>query len=145
MADVNDSIDGSVINLEISTALVTPVWKTVVCSTEDIGIAGATEGSNTVNTRCGVKKSKGRASWSISGSGAANRTVGGTEMSADELLTLFQDKTDFLVRVQDDATPADYYRSGQGVLSEYNETSPIDGIVGFDFNIEVSGDLDITP
>jgi predicted secreted protein len=56
-----------------------------------------------------------------------------------------QGSSDVLVRVQDDTTPANYYRQGQGTMTAYSESAPLDGAVTFDFTIEVSGALELTP
>lgn len=143
MANVNNSIDGKVVTLAISTDTVTPSYKNVVCSKDDIGVSGTVSGASEINTRCGVRKSAGTAGWEITGSAVANTTLSGTEMSHNEVAALFQTQASFLVRVQDEGTPANYYRQGQGVLSDYKETASIDGVVGFDFTIAISGDLDL--
>jgi predicted secreted protein len=144
MADVNDSLGGEVVFLAISTDLVTPAYKNVVCSSGDIGVAGSTEGGATANTRCGVAKGGGRSSWQITGEGVHNTNIAAlTEVSANEMAALFQNRTSVLVRVQDETTPANYYRQGQGKITEYEETSNVDGFVTFSFTIEIAGDLDL--
>jgi hypothetical protein len=143
MADVNDSMFGSVVGVAIATDLVTPVYKDVVCSKDDIGVNGTTTGGQEIATRCGVYKAAGTAGWQIVGSGVGNKVLSGTEMSINEMAALFQSKDPFLVRVQDNDTPANYYRQGQGTMSDYKETSSQDGIIAFDFTIDISGDLDL--
>lgn len=143
MADVNNSIDGKVVLLAISTNIVTPAYKDVVCSQGDIGVNGTLTGGSEIPTRCGLKRAPGTAGWEVSGSGVANTVLSTDEMSINEMAALFQSQASFLVRVQDDTTPANYYRQGQGTLSDYKETSSIDGVVGFDFTVAISGELDL--
>ena len=107
MASINNSLNGTLIGISISTNLVTPAWKEIVCSSEDITLDGSTEGGTTLTTRCGVLKTAGTASWQVTGSGVFNTTVGGSEVSGNELVELFQDKTDILVKLEYTSDPTD--------------------------------------
>lgn len=146
MADVNNSVFGSVVTLAISTNLVTPAYKDIVCSTGNIGLASTSEGGATVVTRCGVAKAPGRAGYNITFEGLHNTAVtSGSEVSANELAALNDSKAKFLARVQDETTPANYYRQGTGTISDYSEDAAVDGFVTFRGTIEISGVLDLVP
>jgi hypothetical protein len=142
MADVVNSIKGKDVIIGISTNLVTPSYKTIVCRIN--GGLGSTADVQTQDTTCGKAKARGGASFTITGSGIANTTPGGSEMSAEELMALMISGDSFLWKMES-ATPADYYRAGTGFLQSYNETANNGEDVGFDFTIEVQGDVDVTP
>lgn len=141
MADVVNSIKGKDVIIAISTNLVTPAWLTIVCRIN--GGLGGTRDVQTQSTTCGTAKSPGEPNYTITGSGLANTTPGGSEMSAEELIALFESGDSFLWKMAS-LTPADYYRSGTGFLSNYNETTNDGENVGFDFTIEVEGGVDIS-
>lgn len=140
MASTANILLGKVASMAISTdSGVT--WKTIVCSVGDIVVRGTqTTGAETA-TRCGTHKAPGTSGWEISGAGAANSTIISTEVSINELATLFQNNTSFQVRVQNEDDPTDYYRQGDAYLSAYEETSAIDGFTGFTFTAPVNGNL----
>lgn len=142
MADVTNSIEGRGVILSISTNLVTPAYKEVVCSIDN-GLSG-TRDVNTQSTKCGVIKGKGQPNYTITGSLAANHTPESDEVSADELIALFDSGANFLFKLADATTPANYYRQGTGFFSDYNETANDGSNVEADFTIEVIGSLDIT-
>lgn len=142
MADVANAIDGGIVTLSLSTNLVTPAYLTVVCS-----INGGLSGSADVTTndnKCGTSKARGNTNWTIDGSFEANHTPGVTEMSADKLIALMESGAEFLFRIQDETTPGNYFRSGRGFFSSYNETFNNKEKVGGDFTIDVIGSLDIS-
>lgn len=141
MALVDNILSGAPVTVEIATNLTTPVYKTVVCSTEDISVDGSVDGVNTTITRCGRLTTSGTVVHEISGSGAANKTLSATEMSINDLAALFISRALFLVRVQDAATGPNYVRKGTGRLTAFSETSEVDGVIGFDFTIEIIGAL----
>jgi hypothetical protein len=134
-------IEGKLVKLEISTNLVTPAYKMVVCA-EDSTLDGSTD-VNTRNTKCGVFKSNGNVSWTLSGSGVANATPDSDELSADEILTLFQDSTNVLWKLTHETGDTIIYREGQGFFSAYSEGHPADDLVGFDYTLEVDGTIEI--
>lgn len=137
MASATDTIDGKLVILSISTNIAVPAYKTVVCKVDN-GLSGSAD-VNTLVTACGAAKSRGTANYTITGSLAANTAPGGTEMSADDLIALFDSGADFLFKLDDGA---DYYRQGQGFLSGYNETANVGDVVRADFTIEVKGSID---
>jgi hypothetical protein len=130
---------GKDVTLSISTNLVTPAYLAVVCA-EDSTLDGSTE-VNSRDTKCGVLKSFGNTSWTLTGSAVANTTPTVGEMSADEVLTVFQDSTEVLFKLEDAA--GGIYRQGRGTFSAYSESHPSADLVAFDFTLEVDGDIDI--
>lgn len=143
MADPANVISGSVVTLKISTNLVTPAYKTIVCAINS-GLSGSADVTTTDN-KCGTSKARGSINWTVDASFEANHTPGGTEMSADELIALMSSGANFLFQMQDEVTPANYYRSGTAFFSSYNETANNKENVQGDFTMEVIGDVDITP
>jgi hypothetical protein len=137
MADASKTIDGKIVKLSIATNLTTPVYKDAVCKV-DSGLSGSSD-VNTLVTACGTAKARGTSNYTITGSVAANTTPGATELSADDLIALFESGADFLWKL-DDGTA--YYRQGTGFLSSYNETSNVGDVVRADFTIEVKGAVD---
>lgn len=143
MADTANSIKGKYVLLSISTNLVTPAYKTVVCSINN-GLTGSRNVTST-ETKCGTSKAGGSPAYTVTGSLAANSAPATDEISADILQGLFDTGADFLWKLAHSTTPANYYRSGQGFFSTYNETANNGEDVQADFVIEVSGALDVTP
>ncbi len=141
MAETVDKINSNDVLIAISTNLDTPDYKDIVCG-QDIDISWSKD-VTTVKTKCGTAKTAGEPSVTITGTGMANTDPESDEMSANDLATIMQGTTDVLVRIQDDTTPANYYRQGQGLMTGYNESAPLDGAVTFDFTIEVSGALEL--
>lgn len=139
MANAADNIDGKLVVMSISTNLDTPSYKSVVCKVDN-GLAG-TRNVQTVETACGTAKAGGSPNYTVTGSLAANTNPGGTEMSADDLIALFESGDDFLFKLDDGA---DYYRQGQGFFSAYNETANTGDVVRADYTIEVKGSVDST-
>lgn len=137
MANAADTIDGRLVILSISTNLVTPAYKTVVCSIDN-GLTGSAN-VQTTDTKCGQAKARGTSNRTVTGSLAANTAPGVSELSADDLDTLFTSGADFLFKLDDGA---DYYRAGQGFLSTYNETMNVGDVVKADYVIEAKGDID---
>lgn len=141
MANAADKISSNDILLAISTNLESEDFKDVVCG-QDIDIDWSKD-ITTLKTKCGTVKAAGEPSITITGTGVANHSPGGTEVSADEIAAIMQGNSDVLVRVQDETTPANYFRQGQGTMTAYSESAPLDGALTFDFTIEVSGSLDL--
>lgn len=141
MALTANILIGKVAAMWISTDAGT-TWKQIVCSTGDIVVRGTqTTGAETA-TRCGTHKAPGTSGWEMSGAGAGNSSISaGTEVSINELATLFQNNTSFKVRVRNETDPTDYYRSGDAYFSAYEETSAIDGFTGFTFTAPINGNL----
>lgn len=136
MANAEKTIDGKLVLLKISTNLVTPSYKSVVCSIDN-GLTGSAN-SQTTDTKCGTAKARGTANRTVTGSLAANTAPDTTEMSADDLDALFTSGADFLWELTDGA---DYTRKGTGYLGAYNETANNGDVVKADFTIEVKGNV----
>lgn len=134
-------IAGKLVKLQISTDGGT-TFKTVVCA-EDSNLDGSTE-VNSRDTKCGVLKSFGNTSWTLTGSGVANATPEATEVSADEILTMFQDTTTVNFKITHDTGDTIIYRTGAGSFSAYSESHPSADLVDFDYTLEVDGDIDIS-
>lgn len=140
MANATNTISSKLVVISISTDTVTPSYKSVVCSISK-GLSGSADVTSQA-TDCGTAKSRGSVSWTIEGSFAANTSPSGTEMSHDDLIALMQSGDDFLFKLADSVTPANYYRQGTGFFSSYNESGEVNGYIQGDFTIEVKGDLD---
>lgn len=136
------TMDAKLVALSISTNLVTPAYKEVICAT-DTGLSGDTDIS-TVDTKCGLKKSPGSTNWTMNVSGVADLAPGGSQMSANDLITLAQNGTRFLVKVADTGGTPTYYRQGEAFFSSYNETANNGESVSFDATLEIDGDVDTT-
>jgi hypothetical protein len=143
MASPVDNIDSEDVLMSISTNLVTPAYSEIVCLISG-GLSGSRE-VTTQTTRCGTAKSGGSPNYTITGSLAVNSAPGGSEISADDLIALFDSGDSFLFKLAHATTPADYYRQGTGFFSSYNETASEKGMVTADFTIEVEGSLDLVP
>lgn len=140
MADTANGVKGKFVILSISTDIVTPAYKDVVCSIDN-GITGS-RNVTTTETKCGTSKAGGSPSYTVTGSLSANSAPGATEMSADDLQALFDSGDDFLWKLAHSTTPTEYYRQGQGFFSSYNETANIGDDVKADFVIEVTSAID---
>jgi hypothetical protein len=140
MADLANSIEGSLVTLSISTNLVTPAYLSVVCAINN-GLSSSAD-VTTVDTKCGTSKSRGSANYTSDGSFVANHTPGAGEMSADAMIALMDSGANFLFKMED--VDGNYYRAGTGFFSSYNETANNKENVQGDFTIEVIGSVDTT-
>jgi hypothetical protein len=135
-------IDGSLVGLWISTDGGT-TWKEVVCAEESHTLSG----SSTTNTRrtktCGPIRSTAFDGWTMSGAGVANTTPESDEVSADDLIVLMQGATEVDVKMAHSTDDGLYYREGTGSFSAYSEDAPEGDAVGFDYTIEISGNLTV--
>lgn len=135
-ADAKNTIDARQVLLKISTNLVTPSYKSVVCSIDN-GLTGSSNVQKT-DTKCGQAKSRGTTDHTVTGSLAANTAPDSTtEMSADDLIALFESGADFLWEL----IATGYTRKGTGFLGAYNETANTGDVVKADFTIEVKGGI----
>lgn len=142
MADPVNNLKGKLALLSISTNLVTPAYKVVVCSIDN-GISGS-RNVTTTETKCGTSKAGGSPNYTVTGSLSANSAPDTDEMSADDLQALFDSGAEFLWKIEDSVTPANYFRQGQGFFSAYNETANNGDDVKADFTIEVTSTIDAT-
>jgi hypothetical protein len=136
-------IDGSLVGLWISTNLVTPAWKEVVCAEESHTLSGSATTTTRRTKTCGALRSVGFDGWTMTGAGVANTTPTATEVSADDLLVLAQGATPVLVKMQSATGTGVYYRQGKGTFSAYSEDAPEGDALGFDYTIEIDGNLTI--
>jgi hypothetical protein len=143
MADVSNKIEGKLVGAFISTNLVTPAWKEIVCG-QDTGIDGS-KNITTLETKCGTLKTAGPANWQLTGSGVANTTPDSDEISADDLIDIMQGSGQVLVKLVHATTAALYYRQGTGTMTAYSESGSVSDSITFDFTIEIDGNLDIVP
>jgi hypothetical protein len=136
MADPTKTISGKETLLKISTNLVTPDYKSVVCSIDN-GLTGTSNVQKT-ESKCGTVKARGTSDHTVTGSLAANTAPSAGEMSNDDLLALFTSGADFLWEV---VNGTDLVRKGTGFLSGYSETYPTADVVKADFTIDVKGNV----
>jgi hypothetical protein len=129
--------EGSVVALSISTAASFPfTWKEMVCA-EETSMSGTRE-TNKRKTKCGTSVSISEPEYVISGSGAAKKTPGVSEVSANELFDIFNSGAAIAVKVTDEDG---YVRFGTGYMTSYNETANEGEDVAFDFQIDIQGEL----
>lgn len=140
-----NKIDGNLVGLYISTVLTSPSptdWKEVICG-DNIGVDGSAD-VTARRTKCGVLKSVGPAAWQITGSLVADHTPATGKISADDLVGLFQNQTNVLVKAEYvNGGSTLYLRQGQGQFSKYTEKSSSSDMVEADFTIDVSGNITI--
>lgn len=134
-----NAIQGDLVGLFISTNLVTPAWKEIVCA-ENTGVDGSRD-VNTRRTKCGVVKGFGPAAWTITGSGTHNSAPTTSQVSAQALIDAFQAETPILVKVVHATDDALYYRDGTGQITKYTEGANTGDPLSFDFTIDIEGDL----
>lgn len=134
-----NEIQGDVVGLFLSTNLVTPAWKEVVCA-ENTGL-DATRDVNTKRVKCGVIKGFGPPAYSISGSGAFNSAPSGTQVSSNEILGYMDAETPVLVKIAHITSGSIIYREGQGQITKLTEGFNSGDVVVFDFTVDISGGL----
>lgn len=132
------TIDGELIGLWVS-ADSGVTYKEIVCA-EDQSLEG-TRTTTTRVTKCGSLKSKGPASWSMPFAGVASTTPESTQISADELISYFQNGTTLMFKFEHATDETILHRSGSGFLSGYTEEYPAEDYVGFNGTVEIEGDL----
>jgi hypothetical protein len=135
-------IPGNLVDFQISTALVTPVWKKIVCGT-DASLDGSVD-TTSVATKCGTLKARGSVSWTASGSAVANQTPGANEVSVSEVSTMFQAGTQVRFKMAHVTTESIFYAEGQGTFSAATLSAGVEDNLSFDWTLEVDGDIDFT-
>lgn len=135
-------IPGNVVDVQVATNLVTPVWKKIVCGT-DTSIDGSVD-TTTVTTKCGSIKARGSVSWTASGSAVANSTPGANEISITEIGTYFQDGTTLRMKVAHISNESLFYTDATGTFSAFTIGAGVDDNLNFDWTFEYDGNLDFT-
>jgi hypothetical protein len=135
------AIDGELVALYVSADSGT-TWKEIVCA-EDQSLEGS---RNTTSrpTKCGILKSKGPVGWSMPFAGVASITPESTQVSAQQMITYFQNGTDLDFKFAHKTDADILYREGSGFISAYTEEYPTEDYVGFSGTIEIEGDLILT-
>lgn len=138
-----ETLKNNEIGVYISTDLVTPAYKEVVCGT-DITVDSSKD-INKKKSKCGTHTAVSEPEYTVSFGGVANLTPTAlTEISAQELAVIDQSTTPVLVKVEHRTDPTKYHRSGQGYISSYTENLALDDTMDFDIEFAVDGDLDLT-
>jgi hypothetical protein len=140
-----NEIQGDLVGLFISTVLVSPLttdFKEVVCA-ENSGLDGSAD-VNTRRTKCGVVKGVGPMGWTVTGTGTNNSAPGTNQISANTLVSLAQNQTPVLVKMVHATTSSLYTRIGQGIISRYAESANAGDPLGFDFTIDISGNMTLS-
>jgi hypothetical protein len=135
-------IEGKLVDVQVSTNLVTPAWKKPVCGT-DLSLDGSVD-TTTVTTKCGSLSSRGSVAWVLTGSAIANATPGTNEISASDMGTFFQNGTQLLVKMAHTTTEALFYASAPGTVTAMTFNAGVSDNLSYDFTITLDGDLDFT-
>lgn len=138
------TLQGSSVPFTISTDAGT-TYRTLVCNK-----AWGFTGDTTVNedeSDCGRHVGLGttKASFSIEGLYSTTPAVG--EISGEELLSLWANKTSFLIKAQypTSGTPGtDLYLQGSAYLTNYQVTKATNSLISFSGTILIDGNVDVT-
>lgn len=138
------TVQGSSVPFAISTDSGT-TYRTLVCNK-----AWGFTGDTTVNedeSDCGRHVGLGTTKAEFSIEGLYNTTPASTEISGEELLSLWANKTAFLIKVQypTSGTPGgDLYLQGSAYLTNYQVNKATNSLISFTGTILIDGNIDIT-
>jgi predicted secreted protein len=136
-------IQGKDILFYVSTDLVTPAWKTMIC-VETLTVDWNTP-INKRPTRCGTKVGIGVVEITMTGSSVADDAPSGTEISHKEMEGFLANGTPVLVKAAHATTPAKYFVSGTGYFSSLGENMPTDDMLDFTWQFDMTGTVDLVP
>ena len=98
---------------------------------------------------CGPHTAVGQAKWSFSFEGLLNTTPESTEVSGEELLSLWANKTSFLIMAQYPASGGsagtDLYIQGSCYLTNYQVNKTTNGFISFTGTLTGDGNIDVNP
>ena len=120
-------------------------YRTVVCN-KAWGFTGDTSITED-ESDCGPHTAVGQAKWSFSVEGLLNTTPDSTEISGEELLSLWANKTSFLVKCQypTSGTPGgDMFIQGSVYLTNYQVNKTTNGFISFTGTLTGDGNVDVT-
>lgn len=138
------TLQGSSVPFTISTDAGT-TYRTLVCNK-----AWGFTGDTTVNedeSDCGRHVGLGTTKASFSIEGLYNTTPASGEISGEELLGLWANKTSFLIKAQypTSGTPGtDLYLQGSAYLTNYQVTKATNSLISFTGTILIDGNVDVT-
>lgn len=138
------TVQGSTVPFSISTDSGS-TYRTLVCNK-----AWGFTGDTTVNedeSDCGRHVGIGTAKASFSIEGLYNTTPTSTEISGEELLSLWANKTSFAIKVQypTSGTPGgDLYIQGSAYLTNYQVNKATNSLISFTGTILIDGNVDIS-
>lgn len=135
---------GQNVPLTISTDAGTS-YKTVVCN-KAWGFSGDTSITED-ESDCGPHTAVGQAKWSFSVEGLINITPTSTEVSGEDLLSLWANKTSFLIKAQTptSGTPGtDLFIQGACYLTNYQVNKTTNGFLSFTGTFTGDGNVDVT-
>jgi len=124
----------------------TPDWKLVACSTSD-GFSGSTDNVGISNKCEGAwtKNLPGDRSWSFSNSSYAQNPPAANQISYDDVFDLWANGTVGFWKLESLNGASEYYRYGQGYISELGETADSGDYLQFDITIQGNGVVTNTP
>jgi len=135
---------GQNVPLTVSTDAGT-TYRTVVCN-KAWGFTGDTSITED-ESDCGPHTAVGQAKWSFSVEGLLNTTPESTEISGEELLSLWANKTSFLIKCQypTSGTPGgDMYIQGSVYLTNYQVNKTTNGFISFTGTLTGDGNVDVS-
>jgi hypothetical protein len=136
-------IQGKDILFYISTNLVTPDWKTLICvETVNVNWASAV---NKRPTRCGVKVGVADPEVVMTGQSVSDDAPGAAEVSHLQMQGFIKDTTPVLVKAAHVTTPAKYFVSGTGYLTSLDESAQEGEALDFSWQFDITGIIDTTP
>ena len=138
-------IQGKDIILSVSTVL-TPgseVWKELICL-ETLTVVWSTD-VNKRKTRCGTKIGVGNVEVTMNGTTVADDAPSVTQISHKEIEGFMAAGTPVRVKAAHATTPAKYFVAGDAYFTSNTENMPSDDLFAFDFQLDITGTLDLVP
>lgn len=136
-------IQGKDVIFLISTDLVTPAWKEMICL-EALSVAWATA-VNKRKTRCGTKIGISPTEITVTGTTVADDAPSGSQVSHKEIEGWMNLGTQVLVKAAHATTPAKYFMSIAGYFTSNNEDFPTDDLFSFNWQFDGTGTVDLVP
>lgn len=136
-------IQGKDIIFSISTDLVTPVWKELICL-ETLSVVWSTD-VNKRATRCGIKIGIRPTEVTMNGTVVADDAPSGSQVSHKDIEGWMNAGTKVLVKAAHTTTPAKYFVSGAGYFTSNTENAPSDDLLAFDWQFDLTDTIDLVP
>lgn len=101
---------------------------------------------NSEETDCGVQKGLGAPDWTMDFEGVVNTTPNSaTEMSADELLAIWQNQTlGYIKTVTGNGVAHNLYLQGSGYVTDFAIQNSVGNLLAFTFTFNGVGAVDLT-
>jgi hypothetical protein len=134
---------GKDVTLQLRESTSTGAYFDLICETTS-SVSGTANVTTTV-TKCGTDTAVSTPTYTFSVDGLVETAPTGSQASAEQLLSWFNNNTLLDVIYQDPASGANFHIEGEGYITEFSITAPAEGSVAFTASFQLTGAVDIIP